>query len=90
MTYVYGHHKVRDFHMWKPYFDKDDERRQAAGVRLVRLFQAANDPNEIHFLFEADDPSAMQEMMDSNDIKQTMEKAGVISEPQIHVLTSVT
>ena len=89
MTYVYGHHKVIDYETWKPYFENDDARRREAGVELVNLFQSAQDPNEVHFLFKVDNPGAMQEMMESEDFEKTMKEAGVISEPQIHVLNSV-
>ncbi len=89
MTYLYGHHKVRDFDTWKPYFDNDDARRQEAGVHLVNLFQSTKDPNEVHFLFTVDDPKVMQEMMESEDMEKKMKEAGVLSEPQIYVLKSV-
>ena len=89
MTYVYGHHKVKEFATWKPYVDRNEEGRVAAGMRLVKLFQSTDDPNEAHFLFEVDDPKVMQEFMGSEETKELMMEAGVISEPHIHILTSV-
>jgi hypothetical protein len=89
MTYVYGHHKVKDFATWKPYFYKNDENRIAAGIRVVKLFQSTDDPNEAHFLFEVDDLKVMQDYMGSEEIKELMIEAGVLSEPNFHYLKSV-
>ncbi len=87
MNYLFGHHTVEDFDAWKSYFDQDDDRRQESGIRLVQLFRSVDDPNDVHFLFEVDDPQTMKEFMESEETKQIMEKAGVVSEPHIHVLT---
>jgi len=89
MTYVYGHHKVRDFNVWKPFFEEDEPRRTAAGIKLLHLFQDVNDPNDVHFLFESQDLGSIQKMMESEDMEETMKKAGVLSEPHFHVLKSV-
>jgi hypothetical protein len=89
MTYIYGHHKVKDFSTWKPYFDGNEERRIEAGMRLVKLFQSTDDPNETHFLFEVDDTKVMQEFMGSEETRALMLKAGVLDEPHFHILTSV-
>jgi hypothetical protein len=89
MTYVYGHHSVKDFATWKTYFDGNENGRVAAGMRLVKLFQAADNPNQAHFLFEVDDPKKVEEFMGSEETKELMMEAGVLSEPHIHVLTGV-
>jgi len=89
MNYVVGYHKVKDFSTWKPFFDKDEQVRQAAGMKLVYLFRSVQDPNSIHLLFEVEDLGKVKRMMESEELKKKMEESGVIGEPVFHVLEKV-
>jgi hypothetical protein len=89
MPFLYGSHKVRDFAAWKPFFDADEPRRQAAGMRLKHLFQNAADANDVHLLFEVDDPGRAAEMLKSPQTQQIMRDAGVLAPPQGVILTEV-
>ncbi len=89
MTYIYGHHKVRDFDTWKPVFDNHEEVRLNAGMKLVNLFNSADDRNEVHWLFEVDSLDKMTELMLSDEMKQIQIEAGVLDEPHYHILKDV-
>jgi hypothetical protein len=53
MIYIYVSHKVADFNKWKPFFDSDEGARKSFGIELKKLFRSAEDPNDVHILFEA-------------------------------------
>jgi len=86
MPFLYGSHKVRDFAAWKPFFDADAPRRAEAGMRLKHLFRNAADPNDVHLLFEVDDPARAAAMLQSPQTQRIMQEAGVLSPPQGLVL----
>jgi hypothetical protein len=86
MPFAIGRHKVRDFESWKPVFDSDNERREAAGIRVVDLYRSMDDPNDVHFLFEIDDPNILRQMIDSPELSEKMREAGVISAPEFTLL----
>ena len=80
-------HEVEDFDTWKALFDDDEDRRAEAGMYLTGMGTAADNPNMVFMMFATDDPSKMEEMMASDDLKARMEEAGVVSEPEATVWT---
>jgi hypothetical protein len=89
MPFFYGSHKVRDFAAWKPFFDADEPRRLAAGMRVEHLFRNAADANEVHLLFEVDDAEKAIAMLKSPQTQQIMRDAGVLAPPQGVILNDV-
>ena len=86
MPYILIHHNVRDFAKWKLVFDEHGEARKAAGSKGGYLFQTADDSNEVIALLEWDDLDKARQFVSSDDLRQAMERAGVVSEPHIHFL----
>lgn len=86
MIYVYVTHKVADFTKWKPYFDSDDDARKSFGVEVKKLFRAADNENDVHILFEAQNEHSAKQCIERPELKVLMEKAGVISEPVFKIL----
>ena len=80
MIYLYVNHKVKDFTLWKPYFDRDEEERLKSGIELNKLFCSANDCNDVHILFEVPSREKAQKFFENHRLKEMMQKAGVISE----------
>ncbi len=90
LTYVLIRHKVRDFSVWKPAYDAHLSKRIEAGLTEQHLFRGATDANEVILLFEAKDFGRAKAFFESADLRETMEKAGVIDRPDIYFLTDQT
>jgi hypothetical protein len=81
-------HEVKDFADWKVGFDGHNSVREANGVRVIDVLVDAKNPNMVTALFEASDLDKLNAMFSSPDLKEAMEKGGVISAPEIKILIS--
>ena len=89
MPYLLVRHKVADYAKWKPFFDQHRATRQASGSQGGRLLRNANDPNELVILFEWDDLEKARQFSQSNDLREIMQRAGVVDQPDIYFLEEV-
>lgn len=89
MATAFVSHHVKDYDVWKPIFEKDEEVRAAMGMKLLNMFRGQEDPNEISFLFDISDLEAMRKMMDSEEMKMKMKEAGVDGEISIKIMDKV-
>ncbi len=83
------HHKVNDFEKWKPFFDKNENMQKISGSKSSQVFQNTEDSNDVFILFEWDSIENAKKFIASEDLKKTMEQAGVINIPHIHFLNGV-
>jgi hypothetical protein len=88
MPYLLVRHKVRDFATWKPQFEAHETARQGLGIRQKLLLRNADDPQELVVLMEADDLAKARQFSQSPDLREVMEKAGVIDRPDVYFLES--
>ncbi len=86
LTHVLVRHKVRDYSVWKRVYDAHLPKRLEAGLTEKYLFRDANDTNEVITLFEAKDLGRAKAFIESLDLRETMEKAGVIDKPDVYYL----
>jgi heme-degrading monooxygenase HmoA len=86
MAHLLVVHDVEDYARWKPVFDQHDNVRRANGCEDYQLFRDANDPNHVVILFEWDSLSNARRFAESDDLRQAMQKAGVVSRPQTYFL----
>jgi hypothetical protein len=89
MAFIIGHHRVKNVAAWKPYFDGDLKRREAAGLKDLKTGTKADDPNEVYLVFETKDPSKFKAMVNDPGLKEVMDKAGVISAPEFFVINDI-
>ena len=89
MPYLLVRHKVADYAKWKPNFDQHAATRKASGCLGGQLFRTANDPNELLILFQWDDLEKARQFSQSNDLRETMQKAGVIDQPNVYFLETI-
>jgi heme-degrading monooxygenase HmoA len=82
-------HRVRDYATWKPIFDDHGTTRQASGSQGGRLFRGAGDPNNLVILFEWDDLAKARQFAQSDDLRETMQRAGVADQPDVYFLDEV-
>ncbi len=86
MPYLLMRHEVRDFRNWKPVYDDHEQGRREAGIKELHLFRNANNPNEIVTLFEVDDVSKARQFIQSDTLREEMQRAGVVDEPSVYFL----
>jgi quinol monooxygenase YgiN len=79
-------HTVKDFNEWKKVFDTHEGTRKAAGSRGGQLFRSLDFPNELVLLMAWDTVDNARAFVQSDDLRKTMEIAGVVGRPDIHFL----
>ena len=82
-------HKVKDYAKWRPMFDAHVQKQKAAGLSHPRVMRSADDKNELVIMFDDMDTKKAREFAASEDLKETMMKAGVSDKPTIYFLESV-
>lgn len=82
-NYMLVRHKVKDFSAWKPFYEDNLSQRKEYGITEKYLTHGDNDPNEVVVLFEADDLGRAKEFAESTQLREVMQKAGVIGKPDI-------
>lgn len=85
-TYMLVRHKVRDISEWKRGYDEHQPKRKAAGLTERYLLHSDQDPNEVVALFEANDLDSARAFAESDDLRETMQRVGVIDKPDIYFL----
>jgi hypothetical protein len=87
-SYMLVRHKVQDFEVWKAGFDAHLPNRLEAGLTDKKLLRGADDTNEVILLFKAADLDCAKAFSESADLRETMQKLGVIDKPDIYFLKS--
>ena len=85
-SYMLIRHKVRDFSEWKRGYDAHLPKRVEAGLTEKYLLRGAHDPNEVILLFETQDLNRAKAFAESADLRETMQKVGVVDRPDIYFL----
>lgn len=86
LNYMLIRHKVNDFTAWKRIYDAHLPKRIEATLREKYLFRGVSDPNEVIILFEATNLDRAKKFTESTDLRETMQKAGVLDKPDIYFL----
>lgn len=86
MGHILVRHKVADFEKWKQVYDEHRAAREAAGLENLHLWRNEDDPNEVTILFEASDLAKAKALINSPDLKESMEASGVQGQPDMAVL----
>jgi heme-degrading monooxygenase HmoA len=86
MPYLLVRHKVEDYARWRPIYDEHGATRKASGSAGGRVFRSADNPNEVVILLEWDDLEKARQFAQSEDLRQTMRRAGVVDQPDVYFL----
>jgi heme-degrading monooxygenase HmoA len=89
MPYILVEHKVKDYAKWKPFFDQHQETRKKAGSKGGRLYRNSQNPNELIVIMEWNTLDNARKFAESADLREVMEKAGVIGKPDVYFLEQV-
>lgn len=85
-AYMVIRHKVKDFTAWKKGYDAHLPKRKEAGLTEKYLFRGVDNHNEVIAIFEAKDLDRARKFAESADLRDTMEKSGVIDKPDVYFL----
>jgi hypothetical protein len=77
---------VADYPAWKAVFDEHEPARRANGSQGGWLFRDADDPQEVLLLLAWDDLERARLFADSDDLRETLARAGVTDRPDIRFL----
>ena len=77
MPTMMAQHRVRDYDAWRTHFDEHEGKRREYGITNPRVYRNAADQNDVVMLFDVADEARAREFGASDDLRQTMEKAGV-------------
>ena len=83
MVHVVVRHEIEDYAKWKKEFDEGSADRKAAASQGGAIYRTVDNPNKIAVALDWDILENTQKFTNSDEIKQAMEKAGVIGAPQI-------
>jgi hypothetical protein len=83
MTHVFVRHRVNDYGTWKAAFDNFVDFRRSSGEKSFQVLQQDKDTNSLYLMFQWDNPENASKFFDSDNLKKTMEKAGVAEKPEI-------
>jgi hypothetical protein len=78
-------HEVKNFSDWKQGFDADKPNREAMGANVTGVFTSVENPNLVSVTCEVPSKEAAMAFLNNPDLKGAMEKAGVISAPEIKI-----
>jgi hypothetical protein len=87
-SFMLVRHKVKDFATWKPVYDAHAPKRKEAGLTERQLLRGTDDPGQVVVLFEAQDLARARAFANSDDLRDTMTRAGVQDRPDIYYLNS--
>ena len=71
-SFMLVRHRVKDFAAWKPVYDGHAAKRREAGRADRLLLRAADDPNNLFILFEAQDLARARAFGTYADLRDTM------------------
>jgi hypothetical protein len=81
------HHRVADYARWRPVYDAHKTMRDAAGLDYCEVRQPIGDASDVFVACNMTDVDKAKALAASNDLKDTMTKAGVQGQPVIYYLS---
>jgi heme-degrading monooxygenase HmoA len=86
MAKLMVHHKVADYNKWRAVYDSMAGTRQRYGEQGAQVLRSASDPNELVILTQWNTAEAARAFAGAAELKDALQKAGVISQPEVLIL----
>ena len=83
MATLFFRHTVADYPAWRKVYDEFDATRPSLGVTSQGCYQLDGNPNDITGYHEFDSMDAAKKFAASSELREAMEKAGVVGQPDI-------
>lgn len=81
-------HEVKDYASWRKGYDADELNRKNAGFKVWGVYADVKNPNLVSVIGEFPSAAAADGFITNPKLKDVMDKAGVISKPEVKVLTT--
>ncbi len=78
MTYMLCRNRVVEFSRWKSVFASHQSAHREAGLKLVKLWQSVEEPNNVFFLFEVASVEKAREFIGNPEAAKAGEASGVL------------
>lgn len=86
VTHLHVGFKVENYERWKEGYDASIEQRKAAGEISFQVFRNVDDPNTVTVLSVQKSAEQVQAFMDSPDLEERMEAAGITEMGQMLIM----
>ena len=86
MPHLLVRHRVEDYARWRPIFDDHASFREQYGSKGGQVFRNADDTAEVVMLFEVGDLDRAREFVGSDELREAMQSAGVVGQPDVYFL----
>lgn len=78
MIYMHCHIRVADFSKWKTAMEADAEAQRKAGMRLIHLWRAVEEPNTAFFVLEVHSVEKARALLNPAAVDEASRAAGVL------------
>jgi hypothetical protein len=78
MHYMLCRNRVEDYDTWRRVFDSHASAQRDAGMRVLHVWRATEDQNNVFFLFEIDSIDAVNDFMSQSIAEEGRERSRVI------------
>ena len=89
VTHMHIGFRVEDFERWKAGYDASVEHRRNSGEISYQVFRDVNDPNVVTVVSMQKTAEGVQALLDSPEIKEGMEKAGIVQMGKMLIVEEV-
>jgi heme-degrading monooxygenase HmoA len=89
MPYTFVRLDVKDYAKWKSVFDESGSFRRESGSKGGSVFRNADNPKEVVILLEWDNLENAREFVQSDRLREGMERAGVDGKPNVYFIDEV-
>ena len=86
MAYLLVRHQVKNFTAWKDAFIEHRLTRKKSGSLGGFVFRNTDNPDEVFVLLEWEDHEGSRKFVQSDDLKEELERCGVCDEPDFFFL----
>jgi hypothetical protein len=76
-------HRVESFETWRAAYDDFDDHRKQIGIVGHAVNQELGNPNQVIVYHQANDLESLRSFVESAELKQRMQSAGVIGTPDV-------
>lgn len=90
MAYMFVRHSVQDYDTWKSAFESFSDLRRRNGEKSYQILREGNGSGNLIALFEWDNLDNARRYAASPELKEGMQRAGVVGKPEILFLEEAT
>jgi antibiotic biosynthesis monooxygenase (ABM) superfamily enzyme len=83
MAYMFVRHSVQDYEAWKSVFESVSDLRRRNGEESYQILREGNGSSELVALFQWDNLDNARRYAASPELKEAMQRAGVVGKPEI-------